>query len=73
MDMLTKCFAAAFRFLHRPTAKVVAAEPDGAQHLVGTMNWLSPPSGVARSWEEALGGDSDAKRQQAMQAEQPLN
>ena len=31
----------------------------------GAMNWLSPPSGVARSWEEALGGGDAAKRQQA--------
>ncbi len=61
-------FRAAFRFFRRSTAKAEAAEPDRTASI-GTMNWLSPPSGVARTWEEALGahrevgGESDPAKQ----------
>jgi hypothetical protein len=77
MHMPTKYFTdklrAAFRFFRRPAFKTEAAEPDRADGPFGTMNWLSPPSGVARTREEALGAASEAPRQQAMQADQPLN
>jgi hypothetical protein len=67
MNTLAKYFSdklsAALRFFRHPPTKAVVVEPDradGHTATVGTMNWLSPPSGVARSWEEALGAYSDA-------------
>ncbi len=50
MNTLTKFFTAASRFFH-PATKTAADRTAP----VGTMNWLSPSCGVARSWEEALG------------------
>ena len=55
MHMLTKFFTAASRFF-RPAAKTEAVDRTAP---TDTMNWLSPPSGGARTWEEAL-APSDA-------------
>jgi hypothetical protein len=66
----TIAFRAAFKFFRRPAVQAVAteaAEPDRAAPL-GTMNWLSPPTGPAQTWEEALTGAA-----QRQQAKQPLN
>ena len=70
MNMLTKYFAdnlrAAVRFFRSPVAKTDGAEPA----LTAPLDWFAGPSGVARTWEEALGGASDAPRQQG---EQPID
>jgi hypothetical protein len=56
MNTLTKYFTdklrAAAQFFRRPAVTTEAVEPPAA----GTMNWLSPPSGVARRHLSAAAG-----------------
>lgn len=61
-------FSAALRFFRRPPAKMVVEPP-----TAGTMNWLSPPSGAVRSWDEVFGARSDAADGVSDPAKNPLN
>lgn len=70
VEKFTAKLRAVSQLFRRPTVDTPdLGRVDGAQPPLA-LDWFSSPSGVARTWEEALGPASDAPRQQA---EQPID